>query len=714
LNKWTQAFEWNRASAEPAGRRSAPVEHHYFAFLSYSHKDAADADWLHGQLERFRVPSSLAGKLTANGVIPKRLTPIFRDRHELAAADDLGEEIREGLTASRCLIVLCSPAAAKSKWVNAEIILFKRLHPEGCIIAAIIAGEPLASPVPGSQAEDCFPPALRQKYDRRGRPTGKRAEPLAADLREGKGGRRIGVLKIVAGILGVGLDDLVKRNEVRKHRRMATISAASIVGMLVAIALAVTAIQARDAARDQRREAEGLIGYMLGDLKDKLEPIGRLDVLDGVGERVLEYYHNQQVSDLPDAGLMQRAQALSLTAQVAYLRGNYDDATRLYREAMAGTSEALNRSPDDPKRLFDHAQNVFWMGEIARDRGRLDEAEAYYREYKRLADRMTAIEPDNLKWRMEVLYANENLGIALKSKRQFTEAGQLFGSILGPLQSFVSLEPNNVEYQQTLSNALGWFADNESALGHLDSAIAARERQISFMNEFISGRNRNVELQERLIPAHEGLGILLAARGKLEQANVHFRLALAEANGLLAIEPNNSGWRDLEANTQLQLARNLLAIGNNAEAAEQTSKGCAAAEALRARTANVVRWQHLQTMCLLMRARLALASNQTSQAITFSERALLSARSERSGDTISDRYIVAMAGRVLGDMKQHGGDSAGAAAAWSASLAQLPVNATERPAEINERVELLHRLGREQEAKRPSALLRSMGFRSHD
>src|SRR4051794_23764397 len=77
--------------------RTARPQVRYYAFLSYSHKDQELADWLHRELEEFRVPPTLAGKLTANGVIPKRLTPIFRDQHELAAADDLGEEIREAL-----------------------------------------------------------------------------------------------------------------------------------------------------------------------------------------------------------------------------------------------------------------------------------------------------------------------------------------------------------------------------------------------------------------------------------------------------------------------------------------------------------------------------------------------------------------------------------------------------------------------------------------
>ena len=105
--------------------------------------------------------------------MPRQLTPIFRDLSELPASTDLGGEIREAIGASKFLIVLCSPSAAKSRWTNAEIELFKRLRPEGCILAAIIEGEPFASNMAGREREECLPRALRFKYDRRGRPTSK-------------------------------------------------------------------------------------------------------------------------------------------------------------------------------------------------------------------------------------------------------------------------------------------------------------------------------------------------------------------------------------------------------------------------------------------------------------------------------------------------------------------------------------------------------------
>ena len=709
MNKWTRPFELSRASAGPAAGGAALHAHYYFAFLSYSHEDSADADWLHEELEAFRVPAALAGKLTANGVIPKRLTPIFRDQHDLAASDDLTEEIRLGLTTSRALIVLCSPAAAKSKWVNAEIDGFKRLHPDGCIIAAVVSGEPLACNIPGREGEECFPPALLQKYNRRGQPTAQKAEPLAADLRDGKGGRRTGFLKIVAGILGVGLDDLVQREHLRRQRRLALITAASIVGMLVAIGLAFAAIEARDAARDQRRQAESLVEFMVGDLKDKLEPIGRLDVLDGVGSRVLRYYQQQDTSDLSDRALAQRSTALSLMAQVAQSRGNSDRALQLYRQALLGTAEAIRRDPDDPQRLFDHAQNVFWVGDIARQRGQIGDAETAFREYKQLADQMVAIQPDNLKWRMELVYANEDLGIVLLAERRFPEATRQFEIALGPIESAVAIDGSNVTYQHEYSNLLGWIADARFAEGQLDGATAIRERQVAFLRQHVGLQSDDVRLRQRLVPAEQGLGMLLASRGQLDQGLQDIEAAVAMANGLVQIEPTNSLWKRYSGAAGLSLARVQFAAGQRDEAARNAVTSCDLVASLRGR---VEQWAALQGDCLSLRAKLALASGAVDDARTFAQQALAVARQGGAGgEAIDQRYSIASAYRLLGDIEQRSGDGPSAMESWSAGLATLLDHGAEKPSELYVRAELLRRLGRLKEAQAITGHLAGIGYR---
>ena len=57
--------------------------------------------------------------------MPSRLYPIFRDRDELASGSDLSESIQTAMANSESLIVICSPAAAKSRWVSEEVRRFR-------------------------------------------------------------------------------------------------------------------------------------------------------------------------------------------------------------------------------------------------------------------------------------------------------------------------------------------------------------------------------------------------------------------------------------------------------------------------------------------------------------------------------------------------------------------------------------------------------------
>jgi hypothetical protein len=67
--------------------------------------------------------------------------------------------------------------------------------------------------------------------------------------------------------------------------------------------------------------------------------------------------------------------------------------------------------------------------------------------------------------------------------------------------------------------------------------------------------------------------------------------------------------------------------------------------------------------------------------------------------------------RLLGDIRQQSGNVAGAMEAWKAGFAELPGNVTERPWEMNLRANLLHRLGRADEAAPLAAKLKNIGFR---
>lgn len=693
--------------------RIARPEVRYYAFLSYSHKDAELADWLHRELEQFRVPQTLAGKLTANGVVPKRLTPIFRDRHELAAADDLGAEIRHALAASQYLIVLCSPDAAKSRWTNAEIEEFKRNRPDGCVLAAIVAGEPFASEIEGREAEECFPPALRQKFDRRGRATGKRAEPLAADLREGADGRRLGFLKLVAGMLGVGLDDLVQRETTRRHRRLAMLAAGSLIGMLITSTLAVTAFQSRNEAREQRRQAEGLVSFMLGDLKDKLEPIGRLDALDAVGSRALAYFQSQDKSQLSDEALAQRSRALTLMGEIAQTRGDLAGAQSRYQEALASTSEALRRYPNDGQRIFDHAQNVFYVGAIAYQRGLLPQAEASWRDYKALAEQLVALDPGKKEWRLERIYADTNLGIVLMNRNRYREASATFQRGLADVETLTAAEPANRDYRDQLSETLAWLAQSRENEGALDDALGNRERQLALLRQQAKQGSLDAPLKYKLMVAHRALGRLFAERGEISQGLENYGASTRFGDELAATEPDNTEWSERRSGTYLELGELQLSSGRIVEAGQSLRAGCDIANRLVQRDSSVVSWRvSLRGECLRLNARLALARGAKEEAQDLSGKAvaLINAEAVRN-PTADNRIRLAGALAIRAQVALAAGDRTRSQALFQKAASVWPRGVELPPTDLASQTIILSGAGDRAAAKAIAARLESMGYR---
>ena len=164
----------------------------YYAFISYKSEDVEWAIWLQHELEHYHLPASFNGRTD----IRQELRPVFRDIDELSAGN-LPEQIRQALKNSQNLIVVCSPQAAASPWVNQEIETFISLGRTDRIFPFIVEG---------NSPKEFFPPALLALP--------KDEERLGGDA--SKQGRDIAFVKVVAGMLGLGFDTLWNRYEKEK------------------------------------------------------------------------------------------------------------------------------------------------------------------------------------------------------------------------------------------------------------------------------------------------------------------------------------------------------------------------------------------------------------------------------------------------------------------------------------------------------------------
>lgn len=509
---------------------AAGVESRYWAFISYSHKDAAFGRQLHRRLESYFLPRRFVGQPTAQGIVPRRLAPIFRDREELPAAADLSAEVRAALAQSRSLVVVCSPGAAASKWVSREVEVFRTLHPDRPIFAALRDGDPAHS----------FPQVLFGTS-----PGGERVEPLAADFRPHSDGAHLGFLKLVAGITGLGLDELVQRDAQRYRRRVMVLTAAALAALLVMGALTALAIRARGEADRQRleaehmrSEAEGLVEFMLTDLHSRLRGVGRLDVMTAVNQRAFHYYVDQDLATLPVDSLERRARILHAMGEDDDTRGNPDAALKKFLEAKRTTAALLAAAPNDPERIFDQAQSEYWVALMDLRRHRFDSAQEGFERYAVLAGRLLAINPANPDWQMEAGYAASNLGtVELQDRNKPASAYVHFANAMKHFQIALHDKPKDADILDDIADGYAWLADSQLELGHYDEARANRLRQTQLLGDLQARDPKNAEYASAFLGNALGLSRIELAQGKINEADKRLSAALADAERLSAADP---------------------------------------------------------------------------------------------------------------------------------------------------------------------------------
>jgi tetratricopeptide (TPR) repeat protein len=533
---------------EPEG---APIR--YTAFLSYSHKDAATAGRLHRQLETYRLPRRLVGTDSPRGPVPDRLWPIFRDREELPAATDLSETVREALAQSGALIILCSPHSAGSLWVAEEIETFRTLHPDRPVLAAILDGDP----------PDCFPAALRAAGN-----DGKWHEPLAADLRSGGDGAHLGILKLVAGITGVGLDDLVQRDASRRVRRITTLSVAALVAMLIMAALAFIAFNARREAERQRAEAEGLVEFMLTDLRIKLRGVGSTEIMIDVNRRALALYGGQEaLSGLSPDSLERRSRILQAIGEDERERGHNATALRAFREAHRITGAQLAEAPGDPVHIFNHAQSEYWLASIDEAEGRYAVALAAYERYLIEAERMNRLAPGNPRFIGELAYAESNLGsVNQKGFQRYPEARRHFQNSLRWFTRLTQLQPANRIWRAEAADAHAWIADCWYYERRYGEARAERLIERAIKQRLLDEEPGNRAYLYALAISTRVLGRIDIDLEEYDRALPLLEEARTQMARLLAIDPDNVTWRDQATKIESNRALLFLNTGRIGEA----------------------------------------------------------------------------------------------------------------------------------------------------
>jgi eukaryotic-like serine/threonine-protein kinase len=679
----------------------------YRAFISYSHKDARWARWLHRSLEGYRIPTRLRGSVGEFGPLPDRLLPMFRDREDLASAGNLSPKIEAALADSEALIVVCSPDAARSPWVEGEVLRFKRSGRSNRIYCLIVAGEPNA----GDQRE-CFAPALRFELDADGELGTRAAEPVAADVRPGTDGKSLARLKLLSGLLGVDLDTLRRREAARRQRRLLAIATLSVLVMLVTSFLAVQAVIARQAAERRQKQAEALVGFMLGDLTDKLAQVSRLDIMESVSDQAMAYFQSLPTTDVTEQSLAQRVTALTKIGNVRTDQGHLPEALQSYQAASALSASLVQAAPTDLGRQLAHSRILTFIGTTYWHQGDLDRAEKGFKSAQAVLLRAKPVSPDNADLLYQLSTLDNNLGHVLEGRGRFDQALVQYRNMLALSLDLVRIDPGNREWVSQSGLAHNNLAKMALLRGHLATAVSEYQADLAIEVGLARRDPRDNDQAERVVLSRAAFGRTLAMTGHVDAGIAQLRQSLDGVERLLSVDPENASFKEDAGLYSTQVARWLRVNGDATTAAALAARGLDIFERLARQDPGNAGWQRSLAEARIEQAeqerdrgRRDLAREQAQQALAILDSLLAQQAQDRT------TVLATLAARLLSADVAEDAASARQLREQSLRTAQSQSAGRGDPRLMAIQVETLLALGRSSEAQAILPTLWNTGFR---
>jgi hypothetical protein len=345
---------------------------------------------------------------------------------------------------------------------------------------------------------------------------------------------------------------------------------------LLTSALGLVAYAQQQRAERHRTEAEGLMGYMLGEFVNQVRPLGRLDLLDSISARALAYLSDPGDRKTDQVALTQRSAALQLIAEVRIARGDPAAA----RQALLAARDILQHQagsyPRNREVLATLGANAFWLGQLAFDQSDWPQAQRYFDEYRRDSDLLSVLAPaDPAAW-VEQSYAHNSLGSLALKRGAVSTAAREFALSVELKRKALAHKGKDPALVADLADSLSWLASTKEQLGELDAAME------------LYGRS-----QALLLPLHragpgDGLWSHRYAFALWHQAELQLALghdeaavgSLRQAAGLLRElarrDPSNRSWQMDADNLELKL----IELGTGAAPAAAAAAALARLDAL--------------------------------------------------------------------------------------------------------------------------------------
>jgi serine/threonine-protein kinase len=368
---------------------------------------------------------------------------------------------------------------------------------------------------------------------------------------------------------------------------VAAVAAALVLGTVVSVRQAVRATRAeglarleRDAAQAagraeavaradaQRRQeqAEALLTFMLGDFRTELKKLGRLNLLDSVGEQAMAYFAALDPRDLTDTALARQAKALTQIGETRMDQARYPEAAAAFTTAYGRAAALAERHPRDGDMLFERAQAEYWMGFVARRRGDYVLARTWLTRYRDSTLELVALEGPTLRARQELTYGHHNLAVLELDRGALPAAEASFTAERAALGELIAAHPADSALQLRRADVASWLGTVAERDGRYAEAIGHFTQMAKEVDALAAREPTVVRWQFKQAESLTFIGSLRALLGQTAEAAAHYDRARPLFDTLTTHDPKNQQWQVGLMNLRLQQAALRLHEGDAAGA----------------------------------------------------------------------------------------------------------------------------------------------------
>ncbi len=336
----------------------------------------------------------------------------------------------------------------------------------------------------------------------------------------------------------------------------------------------------RDSAESARRQseairdnAESLSRYIITDLHQELERIGRVEVLATAADRVRAHYDSLPVEARTPQSELNHARTLLKLSSAAAIAGDPESAVRLGDEAILIARTLRDSMPSDSLvelMLGDAmAQQGFqrhMLGQSAEGMREIEEGVAILRRvYQRGAGSDEVAEA----------MVNALVNAARVADRAMTRADAMgFYNEAGALARMrVELDPSDYEWKRRLAVVVAQQSQDLIKKGDLAGALARMEEGRDLVKAWMDAEPDNPHALREYSTALGRIGGLLADLGRIEEAERAHLDELSSTEKLVRIDPANTNWRGDLAHTNIAVGAFYEKIGNRARARLHCQRG---------------------------------------------------------------------------------------------------------------------------------------------